>query len=151
MKRFFQFIEQTTGEKWDYMKKPNRSIPAVPAVDEYGREIKTPTLPKKQPKEVPEKDPTVYDPDREPRGVINKNWKRLQDAPPGTEDRAEYKMRKEYRPDSINMLPRRVGPETNPEKEQNDTVDHQVLKKDTQDQMPEINVDEPPQKIRKRT
>lgn len=145
MKRFFQFMEQTTGEKWDFMKKPNRSIPAV---DDFGREIKAITLPKKEPKKVPEKDPTIYDPDREPRDVLNKKWKRLQDAPPGTEDRAEYLMRKEYQPrGEINLLPRRVGPPTNPEREQYDTF---IKKYDTQDQM-DINVDEPKYKIRKRT
>lgn len=149
MKSFTTYITELEQD-WQYMKKPKKE--QLTAVDDYGREIKTPTLPKKEPKEVPEKDPTVYDPDREPRGVINKNWKRLQDAPPGTEDRAEYKLRKKDQPrGEINLLPRRVGPPTDPEKEQNSTVDHQVLKKDTQDQMPEVNVDEPRPKIRKRT
>lgn len=143
MKSFIRFVEER--EDWDFMKKPKKELTAV---DEFGREIKTPTLPKKEPKNAPEKDPTTYDPDREPKGVINKNWKRLQDAPPGTEDRAEYKLRKQNRPDSINMLPRRVGPETNPEREQYDT---HINKYDTQDDMPSINVDEPKSKIRKRT
>lgn len=130
------------------MKKPKQR--QIPAVDDYGRVINTPDLPKKVTPSTSNKDLFYVDPDKEPKGVMNKNWKRLQDAPPGTEERAEYKMRREY--GSINMLPRRVGPEMNPETEQmKNTVDHSVLKRDTQDQMPEINVDEPPLKKRKRT
>lgn len=145
MKSFIRFVEER--EDWDFMKKPKKELTAV---DDYGREIKTPTLPKKEPKDPPKlTNFDALDPDREPVGVINKNWKRLQDAPPGTEDRAEYKMRKEYQPrGEINMLPRRVGPPTNPEREQYDT---HIKKYDTQDDMPSINADEPKAKIRKRT
>lgn len=139
MKRFFQFIEQTTGEKWDYMKKP-KSV----AVDDYGRTIDIPKI-EVEPKEVSGTGQKTTS------NSMRKNISRLQNAPKGTEDRAEYKMRKEFQPpDEINMLPRRVGPSTDPEKEQNSTVDHQVLKKDTQDQMPEVNVDEPRPKIKRR-
>jgi hypothetical protein len=37
------------------------------------------------------------------------------------------------------MLPRKIGPDPDPEREQYDTLD---TKRDTQDQMPEINVDD---------
>ena len=148
MKRFYQFIEQTTGEKWEYMKKPNRSIAAV---DDYGRPIDTTKANRTANSAVRELPQTgSYQP--KPPSYIQKQIRKLADSPAGTEGRAEYKLRKENQPKGeINMLPRRVGPPTDPEKEQNSTVDHQVLKKDTRDQMPAINVDVPRAKPRGRT
>ena len=137
MKRFVSFITELEQD-WQYMKKPK----AQPAVDDYGRPITTPTLPKAE-REV--------EPASKMSSTQQKNISRLQNAPRGTEDAAEYRMRKEYQPKGwINTFPRRVGPSTDPEKEQRSTVDQTVIKRDTQDQMPEINVDEPPPKKRKR-
>ena len=123
------------------MKKPKKQFPV--AVDEFGRTIDVPTLPKA------EKD-SIEDLPNAPAKQKPFMWRRreqLRNAPPGTEDAAERKLRSSS--GSLSMIPRKLGPSMNPEKEQNDTIT--ILKKETQDQMPEINVDEPPPKKRKRT
>lgn len=144
MKRFYQFIEQTTDDKWEYMKKPG----SIPAVDDYGRPIDTTKANRTANSAVRELPQTgSYQP--KPPSYIQKQIRKLADSPAGTEGRAEYKLRKENQPKGeINMLPRRVGPPTDPEKEQYDT---HINKYDTQDQMPAVNVDMPRAKPRGRT
>jgi hypothetical protein len=137
MKSFSTYITELEQD-WEYMKKPKKQFPA--AVDEFGRTINIPTLPKDSIENLP--------------NAVAKGkpfmWKRgeqLRNAPPGTEDAAERKLRSSS--GSLSMLPRKLGPSMNPEKEQNDTVDQMVIKRDTQDD-PEINVDQLPPKKRKR-
>jgi len=135
MKRFTSFITELEQD-WQYMKKPK----PMPAVDDLGRTINTPDLPK------PEREAL---PPQKPFSTTQKNIRRLEDAPRGTEDSAEFNLRKQYQePNRINMIPRRIGPENNPDREQYDTMD--TKNTDTQDQMPTINVNQPRRKERLR-
>jgi hypothetical protein len=146
MKSFSTYITELEQD-WQYMKKPDRSIPAV---DDYGRTIDTSKANRTANSAVRELPQTGSVQPKSP-SHMQKRINKLADSPAGTEGRAEYNLRRQHsQPKSINMLPRMTGPETDPEKEQNSTVDHQVLKKDTQDQMPEINVDMPKAKISRR-
>ena len=143
MKSFTTYITELEQD-WEYMKKPDRSIPAV---DDYGRTIDTTKANRtanSAVRELPQTGPAQP----KPRSHLQKRIDALRDSPAGTEGRAEYNMRRQHsQPNSINMLPRITGPETDPEKEQYDT---HINKYDTQDQMPEINVDMPKAKIRRR-
>lgn len=137
MKRFTSFITELEQD-WQYMKKPKPTPQA--AVDDLGRTIDTPNLPKAERESLPP---------HKPFGTTQKNIRRLEDAPQGTEDSAEFKLRKQNQdPGRINMIPRRVGPEANPEREQYDTMD--TRNTNTQDQMPTINVDQAKRKERLR-
>jgi len=140
MKSFSTYITEFEQD-WERMKKPKPQ--AAVAVDDFGRTMNTPNLPKA------EREPREVQPPRKTSSTTQKNIGRLENAPRGTEDRAEFKLRKQYQdPNRINMLPRKIGPDTDPEREQYDTLD---TKRDTQDQMPEINVDDRKPKKRMRT
>ena len=145
MKSFTTYITELEQD-WEYMKKPEKKFTA--AVDDFGRPIDTTKANRTANSAVRELPQTgSYQP--KPPSYIQKQIRKLADSPAGTEGRAEYKLRKENQPKGeINMLPRRVGPPTDPEKEQYDTF---TKKYDTQDQMPVINVDMPRAKPRGRT
>ena len=131
MKSFTTYITELEQD-WQYMKKPKKELTAV---DDYGRTIDTPKVTRTANSAVREL-PQSGTIQPEPPTYLQKKIRRLADSPAGTEGRAEYKLRKQHQDQgSINMLPRRVGPETDPEKEQYDTY---TPKKTTQDPMPEI-------------
>lgn len=144
MKSFSTYITEYEQD-WQYMKKPDRSIPAV---DEFGRTIDTPKVTRTANSAVRELPQTGSVQPKSP-SYMQKGINRLANSPAGTEGRAEYNLRRQHsQPGSINMLPRMTGPETDPEREQYDTMD--TYKRDTQDQMPAINVDQPRPKKRLR-